>query len=337
MRRQVGMAIAIAIIVTGCSGATSPGPLTSPASSATVSTAPSSAPPAPSPTPAPSLPPGVIQMFDVSYEPSGIVAGDDLLWAEDHARTNRVYAVDPETGEALTAINISRPCDVVATDDRVWVADLDAGRLVWIDPDTREIGGELSGLSGPCGLLLVDDTVWFAVDEGLGRIDPGSGEAIVTDLGGGVFPGSGAPFWAAKYSTGDLIRIDSATGKAELTVPHPGGQIEGPPVASGFDSVWAGGAPDRTYRLDSTTGEVEAEIPTSKAARLLVADEGVWLTSYDNGVVERIDPETNEVEFRAELGGNINGITEGLGGIWVTDTGQGRIYQIDPEATGVAP
>jgi streptogramin lyase len=53
--------------------------------------------------------------------------------------------------------------------------------------------------------------------------------------------------------------------------------------------------------------------------------------------VERIDPETNEVEFRAELGGNINGITEGLGGIWVTDTGQGRIYKIDPEATGVAP
>jgi hypothetical protein len=61
------------------------------------------------------------------------------------------------------------------------------------------------------------------------------------------------------------------------------------------------------------------------------------LTSFDEGVVERIDPKTNEVAFRAQLGGNLNGITEGFGGIWVTDTGQGRIYQIDPAATGVAP
>ena len=63
----------------------------------------------------------------------------------------------------------------------------------------------------------------------------------------------------------------------------------------------------------------------------------MWLTSYPNGVIERIDPTSNQVVFRTKPGGTLNGITEGYGSIWVAETGTGRLYRVDPAATGLAP
>jgi streptogramin lyase len=277
-------------------------------------------------------------VFDLGYSPSGITATDDLLWLEDHAVNNKVYAFDPETGETRATIDVTRPCDIVAAFDRIWVADLDAGELVWIDPATLAIGGSVDGFQGPCGVQAVDGAIWLAVDTGLARVDPGSEDVVTTELGDAAFPGTGKPLWAALYSTGDLVPIDTATGHAGEITPYPDGPSEGPPLATGFGSLWVGsGARDRLYRLDAKTGEVEAEIEVVTPTRLLVTDDAVWTSSYPQGVVGRIDPETNEVVFRAALGGTLNGITAGFGSIWVADTANGLLYRIDPTASGMAP
>jgi outer membrane protein assembly factor BamB len=170
-------------------------------------------------------------------------------------------------------------------------------------------------------------------------VDPKTGTVVSTKLlGGGAFPGAGTPLWAAKYESGDLLRVDTKSGAIKRTVSPPGDAVEGPPIAVGFDALWFGNVSSRrVYQLDPVTGAVEAEIATSMPARLLVTADGVWLTSYDEGMVERIDPATNAVVYRARLGGNINGITEGFGGVWVSDTGRGRLYRLDPAATGVEP
>jgi virginiamycin B lyase len=223
-------------------------------------------------------------------------------------------------------------------DDRIWVADLEAGQMVWIDRKTRTIGGAIGDLRGPCGVQAIDGALWVAVDDGIARIDPATGKATVTTLdGGAAFPGAGLPLWAATYRSGDLLRIDPHSGDVTLTVPHPGGGAEGPALALGFDSLWVGGALDSVYRLDPTTGKVWAKIQTSPPARLLATADGLWVTSYNGGTIERIDPATNMVVYRAQLHGSINGITEGPGGIWVSDTSNGRLFLIDPSATGVAP
>jgi streptogramin lyase len=91
------------------------------------------------------------------------------------------------------------------------------------------------------------------------------------------------------------------------------------------------------YRLDPITGESVAEIETSSPTRLLATKDGVWLTSFDQGVVERIDPASNEVVFGVLIGGNPNGITEGFGSVRVSDTGTRCIHRFDPIATGIAP
>jgi streptogramin lyase len=81
-------------------------------------------------------------------------------------------------------------------------------------------------------------------------------------------------------------------------------------------------------------GRLEAEIEASRPTRFLATADSLWLTSYPEGVVERIDPGTNEVVFHARLGGNLNGITEGDGAIWVGDTALGKLFRVDPAATG---
>lgn len=343
MRQGIGLAVTASLMLVACSGPSSPG---SGAVSPSISERPTSSPTSvPSraresklPVSTPTLAPGVIAVFNLRFRPSAIVNDGALLWAEDHASTNRIYAVDPATGETKASIDVTRPCDLAVAFDRIWVADLDAGRLLWIDPTTQDIGGEVPGLHGPCGVQAVDGALWMVVEEGLARVDPVTGSVTTAKLaGGGAFPGAGTPFWAASYTSGDLLRVDTTSMDVERTVAHPAGNTEGPPVAAGFGALWVGGSPDHVYRLDAKSGAVEAEIASAQATRLLVTADAVWLTSYPNGVVERIDPTSNEVVFRAKLGGNLNGITEGLGSIWVAETGTGRLYRLDPAATGLAP
>jgi streptogramin lyase len=294
--------------------------------------------PSSEPDPTPTLAPGVTALLDLDYYPSGITASDDLLWLEDHATTNKVYALDPETEKTRATVDVTRPCDIVAAFDRIWVADLDAGELAWIDPTTLEIGGHVVGFEGPCGVQAVDGAIWLAVDSGLARVDPDTESVITTELGDAAFPGTGKPLWAALYDTGDLVPIDADTGHAGDITPYPDGPSEGPPLATGFGALWVGSfTRDVLYRLNPRTGAVEAEIEVATPTRLLVTNDAVWTTSYPQGVVTRIDPETNEVVFRAALGGTLNGITEGFGSIWVAETGKGLLYRIDPAATGVTP
>ena len=325
VRRSAVAGVVVALIAAACGGGT--GADTTTTTAATTTTAGS--------TTTTTLPAGVTALLDLDHYPSGILVDGDVIWTEDHAQTGRVYAVDPTTGESLAVIPVSRPCDVVATPGRIWVAELAGGKISWIDTTTREVGGAVSGVAGPCGLQFTDGALWFTVDGGLARLDLESEEVTVNETRG-AFPGSGLPLWAADFGDGTLIRIDTATGEIELTVPHPGGPIEGPPVAAGFDSLWVGGA-DALFRLDPVTGEVVAEIPVAWPSRLLVTANSIWLTSFDRGVVERIDPVTNTVVFHVDLGGSPNGIAFGFDSVLVSDTLRGRIYFFDPAATGVTP
>ena len=287
------------------------------------------------PTPSNVLPPGVTLVFELDFLPSGILTDGDLIWAEDHARTNAVYAIDPESGETVASIDVDRPCDLVAAFDRIWVPDLNQGRLVWIDPSTHDIGGEVPGFNRPCGVQADGEALWVAVDDGLARVDGTTLEVTVTSLEGPAFPGSGSPLWAMLIDSGHLVRVGS-TGEAELTMPNPGGLSGAFPVTA-FGSVWIGASGDTVLRLDPETGELQAEIAATGPTRMLATDQAVWLTNFDRGIVERIDPETNEVVFHAALGGNSNGIAEGFGWIWVADTQRGQLFRIDPQATAPPP
>jgi streptogramin lyase len=337
MQRQhsalLGMAL-LAFVLEGCGGTgTATGSPGTPGGTAT--------PPAATPTTQatsaapPTRPPGVTAIIDTDFQASGILAAGDLLWAEDHASTQKVYALDPETGEVAGTVDLGRPCDLVAVGDEVWAVDLGAGKIVAIDPATFEIVGEVGGMVNPCGPQFVDGSIWLAADPGIGRIDPEAKTLAVTDLGGGTFPGAGTPLWAAEFGLGTLHRIDTRSGKSILEIEPPGGPAELIWLTVAFDSLWASNERGGIFRLDPVTGAIETEIDMANPSRVLATTAGIWFTSYLSGLVGRIDPATNEVVYQAHLGGNVNGITEGFGSIWVSDTASGRLLRIDPVASGI--
>ena len=324
----------LAFTLAGCGAASGTG---GPATSGTTSPAVATTAPRASatPAPAPTLPPGATEMVDTDFRASGILAAGDYIWAEDHASTQKVYAFDPETGKVAGTVDLGRPCDLVAVGDEVWAVDLDAGKIVAIDPATFEIVGEVGGMVNPCGPQLVDGAIWLAADPGIGRIDPEARTLTVTDLGGGTFPGAGTPLWAAMFGTGTLHRIDTKSGKSVLEIEPPGGPSELLWLTVAFDSLWASNETGGIFRMDPKTGAIENEIDMANPSRLLATTDAIWFTSYPTGVVGRIDPATNEVVYKVQLGGNPNGITEGFGSIWVSDTANGRLFRIDPGAAGI--
>jgi streptogramin lyase len=324
--------VALAFAIGACSAPSAP---SAPSTTVPVSAPPTGAVATPRPAnptlkPAPTLPPGITEVR-LSFRPSGLLVAGDLIWAEDHAASQSIYAVDPATGKPAATFQFTRPCDLVQAAGFIWVADVEDGTLTWIDPDAKTIGGAIPDLDGACAPQFVGGAIWVAVRSGIARIDPESREVAITELRAASFPGIGEPLWAVDFDFGDLNRIDPKTGKVLATVAYPGGVTMYNPTLSAFGSLWVGNSTTRSvYRLDPKSGAIQTSIPTIYPSRLFATADSVWLTSYDGGAVERIDPATNSVSFHADLGGNINGIGEGLGGVWVGDTMHRVLYRIDP-------
>lgn len=94
-------------------------------------------------------------------------------------------------------------------------------------------------------------------------------------------------------------------------------------IAPAFGSVWVVNyAPNRVSRIDPRRGRVIADIPLSGKACLgiVIALKRVWIPTCDDGVINEVDPATNEVVRRVPV--PIRGGREGLfafanGSFWV--------------------
>lgn len=89
--------------------------------------------------------------------------------------------------------------------------------------------------------------------------------------------------------------------------------------------------------------DVDAK-PCAVAAGPATDTAALWITSYATGTLDRVDPETNRVVDRIDIGGSPCGIGISEDGtVWVADL-QGRVIGVDPatrkvvrELTGVGP
>ena len=115
-------------------------------------------------------------------------------------------------------------------------------------------------------------------------------------------------------------------------------------VAIGVIAIPAGGpeppslvGPNEVGRIDASTAELEASVPTAGTGTgsLAWADGALWVANTLSGTVARIDPGTNEVSQSIPTEGAPTDIAAGEGAVWVLNGFEGELRAIDPRTNQV--
>jgi YVTN family beta-propeller protein len=219
-----------------------------------------------------------------------------------------VSHVDPESGEILATIKVSRgPMSLAFTPEGVWVVNfgMSGDTVVRIDPQTDQIVGD-------------------PVQTGRAPLSVAVGEGSL---------------WVANHDAQTITRIDLVTNEVVANIAVPS---EPHRVAYGEGAVWvANFHEDSVTRIDPQTNEViGAPIPIGHPAGNMAAGLGsVWVTSDyrssvdaapEDVVLVRIDSKTNQVIETIPLGGHPIDVEIAGDAIWVSIQGPERVLRINP-------
>ena len=250
-----------------------------------------------------------IQLEDIAFGEGALwvttVGSGDLGAPND---TDAVSRVDPETGEALATIKVSRgPMSVAFTPEAVWVVNfgMSGDTVIRIDPRTNQIVGD-------------------PIQTGRAPLSLAVGEGSV---------------WVANHDAHTITRIDLATNQvvADITVPS-----EPHRVTYGEGAVWVANLHvNSVTRIDPQTNQVVGEpIPIGFHAGNMAAGLGsVWVTSDYRGpmdgapqdvVLVRIDPQTNQAVETIPLGGHPIDVEIAGDAVWVSVQGPNKVLRINP-------
>jgi YVTN family beta-propeller protein len=247
--------------------------------------------------------------------PGAIAFGDNALWVAtigdgDLSVPNEIDAVskiDPESGETLATIKVSRgPENLAVGGGIVWVVNfgVNADTVSRIDPKTNQIIGK--------PIVTGDGPISIAI---------GDGSA-----------------WVANHDADTITRIDLATNQVVANIPVP---FEPHRVAYGEGAVWVADWHHKAVsRIDPKTNQVVAEtIPIGFTAGSIAVGHGsVWVTSDYRGrdnqpedvVLVRIDVQTNRAVETIPVGGSPIDVAVTEDAVWVSIQGPDMVVRINP-------
>ncbi|MBI3676686.1 MAG: YncE family protein [Proteobacteria bacterium] len=109
-------------------------------------------------------------------------------------------------------------------------------------------------------------------------------------------------------------------------------------VAPGFGALWAAYGQDNgmVARIDAQTNQIVARIAVGHLPIGVVADSAsVWVVNAKDGTVSRIDPKSNKVVATINVGAFPREIAAGTGSVWVANGGDGTVSRIDSKTSVV--
>jgi YVTN family beta-propeller protein len=222
--------------------------------------------------------------------------------------TDAVSRIDPESGEVVARIKVSRgPLSLAVTPGTIWVVNFGAAghAVTRIDAKTNQIVGE--------PIMTGDAPISLAVGDG--------------------------SVWVANHDSGSVTRIDITTHKVVATIPVPDAPHR---IAYGAGAVWvANWHVNSVSRIDPKANQVVGEpIPTGfRAGNMAVGQGSVWVTSDYRGpldarpedvVVVRIDVQTNQAIETIPVGGHPMDVAITEDAVWVSIQGPDRVIRIKP-------
>jgi glutamine cyclotransferase len=132
-----------------------------------------------------------------------------------------------------------------------------------------------------------------ATDEVIGSTD---GPSACTVFGSGF-----GSVWVPSCGDNRVYRLDLKSGRivAKIKVPHVVGEAGS---AVGEGGVWLITGTDEVSRIDAKTHEVHSFEVAFSVGAVAVGFGSVWATIWEEGTVQRIDPDTGEVVATIAVG-----------------------------------
>jgi virginiamycin B lyase len=152
----------------------------------------------------------------------------------------------------------------------------------------------------------------------------------------------GEAVWVTNEGRVEQLRRNQREPVASVPIPEPCGAMT---VA--FGALWVANCRDRSvHRVDVKAKKVTAVIHSGLAdstGELSLADGAgsIWVLTNENGVLSRIDPQTNRVVAQIRVAPRSYAAAFGFGAVWVSNTGPpdeqgfGSVQRIDPVSNQV--
>jgi YVTN family beta-propeller protein len=280
---------------------------------------------------------------------SGVTVVPNSLAVVDPVENRIVYNIKP-LGEGPGPIGVG--------DDGLWILSLNSKTLASVDPRTRELRST-QGIGGtPTNMAVGGREVWISdscnsntnpalhrYEHGLPEnfeevsLPPASGEAKPTQTVACGLAASGESVWAGLTAPASIVHasVDPALNLAKTVDVVPlAGQANA--IGLGEGAVWVASYPnDIVRRIDPRNGKVTASIRVgSGPIAITVAGGAVWVANQNDGSVSRIDPRTNSVIKAISVGAAPSSVAAGTGAVWVANAGDGTISRIDVQANVVS-
>lgn len=139
--------------------------------------------------------------------------------------------------------------------------------------------------------------------------------------------------WVAVDGAGTLVRIDPRRGRSTRTIRVG---VAACSVAAGLDALWVTRyRPSELVRVDRRTATIR-RVKVGREPFDVLLTNSVWITSFRDGTLSRINPRSLQVTRRLAIGGNPAGLALCWGRLWV---GGGRrdtwLTAVDPTTNRV--
>lgn len=237
------------------------------------------------------------ESFPIDGYVEGVIAGDGYLWLLSYDNGGEVLRFDPNEGAVDLSIPLGGLPDFARWHGGRLFASNDQGEYLEISTD-GEVLSRAPGTVRGNGFDLL--WVYDKVDGSIRSIAPDG------SMGEFVIPGSTPEF-------GDL------------------GQVRLVDEAGGYLWLIFGEAGESVGRFDLASGELQPLHVGRWLHGSTEHDGALWMTSYSDNLLFRVDPESGEVQTFA-LPGRPGGVESNEDELWVLLHQPGSLLRIDPSA-----
>jgi YVTN family beta-propeller protein len=290
-----------------------------------------------------------IQSRDILASPAGIADSGSSVWVAD-GNSDKVWRIDPSDNSISERVTVGKsPAGVLAAAGSIWVANAGSDTVSRIDPADNSVSAPIPVGDSPNQLAWDGQRVWVtnSGSNSVSRIDP-NGNSVAGPFTVGAGP-SGIVFganalWVANTDSNNVSKVNPTDGSVQTTVT---GLVEPVGLAFAEGSLWVANSGQQDIvnansivRVNPANAQEVAAIglpPGGKGPQGLAAlGSTIWVTTYGNDQVARIDAATNSISSSAQVGIDPVWVATNSGRAWVSNTSAGSVSRLSADGTVTA-